>query len=157
MRNTIIFAAILFVAVVITSVFYFGNLGRDPKSSIKPLHQLPADTYFISSFANDDATDNIFKDFQIFEAVLGTEQTNRWVELKRQLLRNPKFAPLISGNQIFISFHPDEQDIVPVFSVTATHDLDQRTLDQTLLTVSETYTVTTLDTNSIRLYELFNT
>lgn len=157
MRNTIIFAAILFVAVVITSVFYFGNLGRDPKSSIKPLHQLPADTYFISSFANDDATDNIFKDFQIFEAILGTEQTDRWVELKRQLLRSPKFAPLISGNQIFISFHPDDENIAPVFSVTATQDLDQRTLDQTLLTVSETYTVTTLDTNNIRLYELFDT
>lgn len=154
MRNTIIVAVLLFIAVVVASVFYFGNLGQDSQQSVGPVRHLPADTYFVTSFANDDATDNIFKDFQIFEAIIGKGSMAQWTRLKRDLLRNPKIAPLMDGADIFLSFHPLDDNIAPVFSISTTEEIDQRTLDQTLLTISERYTVTTLDTADIRLYEL---
>ncbi|MGO1786254.1 MAG: hypothetical protein ACTHZ1_06035 [Sphingobacterium sp.] len=154
MRNTIITAVLLLVAVVVASIFYFGNLGQDRRTSVRPLRQIPASTYFIASFVNDGATDNIFKDFEIFEAVMGKKQITQWSSLKHQLLRNPKLSPLINGADIFISFHPLEDEIATLFSISTNETLDQRTLDQTLLTVSDQYAVSTQDTAGIRLYAL---
>src|SRR5690606_1741736 len=129
------------------------NLGQDRQTSVRPLRQLPASTYFITSFVNDDATDNIFKDFEIFEAVMGKERIKQWSSLKHHLLRNPKLSPLINGADIFISFHPLEDKIATLFSISTNEKLDQRSLDQTLLTISDQYAVSTQDTAGIRLYE----
>src|SRR5690606_40933778 len=74
MRNTIIITILLFVAVIGASIYYFSDLNKEKTEPVKPLTFLPKETFLITAFRNDATTDNIFKDFEIFEAIMGKEQ-----------------------------------------------------------------------------------
>lgn len=156
MRNTIIVSILLFIAVVVASVFYFGDLNKEQQEYVGPVQHLPEDTYLIASFLNDATTDNIFKDFEIFEAMLGKHAMHELKQLKQNLLRNKELSPLVGGAEILMSFHPEKKGISTLFSIHSMDQVDQSVLDQTFLTLSKKYKVNTADTAGIRIYEFKN-
>ena len=156
MRNTIIVSILLFIAVVVASVFYFGDLNKEQQEYVGPVQHLPEDTYLIASFLNDATTDNIFKDFEIFEAMLGKHAMHELKQLKQNLLRNKELSPLVGGAEILMSFHPEKKGISTLFSIHSMDQVDQSVLDQTFLTLSKKYKVSTADTAGIRIYEFKN-
>ena len=156
MRNTIIVSILLFIAVVVASVFYFGDLNKEQQEYVGPVQHLPEDTYLIASFLNDATTDNIFKDFEIFEAMLGKHAIHELKQLKQNLLRNKELSPLVGGAEILMSFHPEKKGISTLFSIHSLDKVDQAQLDQTFLTLSKKYKVKTQDTAGIRIYEFQN-
>ncbi|MFD1166934.1 hypothetical protein ACFQ2C_15100 [Sphingobacterium daejeonense] len=156
MRNTIIVSVLLFIAVVVASVFYFGDLNNEQKEYVGPVQHLPEDTYLVASFLNDATTDNIFKDFEIFEAMLGKHAMHQLKQLKQNLLRNKALSPLVGGAEILMSFHPEKEGISTLFSIHSSEKVDQAVLDQTFLTLSKKYKVSTQDTAGIRIYQFAN-
>ncbi|WP_156309354.1 outer membrane protein assembly factor BamB family protein [Sphingobacterium endophyticum] len=156
MRNTIIVSVLLFIAVVVASVFYFGDLNKEQHEYVGPAQHLPEDTYLIASFLNDATTDNIFKDFEIFEAMLGKHGMQKLKQLKQNLLRNKELTPLVGGAEILMSFHPEKEGMSTLFSIHSKEKVDQAILDQTFLTLSKKYKVNTQDTAGIRIYQFSN-
>lgn len=156
MRNTIIVSVLLFIAVVVASVFYFGDLNKEQHEYVGPAQHLPEDTYLIASFLNDATTDNIFKDFEIFEAMIGKHGMQKLKQLKQNLLRNKELTPLVGGAEILMSFHPEKEGLSTLFSIHSKEKVDQEILDQTFLTLSKKYKVSTQDTAGIRIYQFAN-
>src|SRR5690606_24682018 len=99
MRNTIIFTVILFIAVILASIFYFGDLNKEKQELVRPISFLPEDTYLITSFINDETTENIFKDYEIFTAVLGENEQSNLSKLQQKILRNKILSPYLNGSE----------------------------------------------------------
>src|SRR5690606_20026922 len=152
MRNTIIVSILLFIAVVVASVFYFGDLNKEEKKSVKPINYLPSDTYLITSIVNDATTDNIFKDFEIFEAVLGHSFQDHISQLKQQLLRNKDIASYLTDQEMFVSFHPEKEGIATLFSIPTTEKIDKETIIEILPKIGTDYQVQQQDTLEVQLF-----
>lgn len=152
MRNTIIVSILLLVAVIVASVYYFSGLDQEKKESVKPIAFLPKDTYLIASFVNDETTDNIFKDFEIFEAMLGHQEIHQLRNLKQQLLRNKNLNSYLVGSDIFISLHPGKEETQLLFSIPLMEKVKNEELDQVLTSLSSTLQVQKTDTAGTALY-----
>lgn len=96
MRNTIILSVILFVAVLAASIYYFRNLDGEHNRAAQPLRYLPNNTLLIASIENNEATDNIFKDFEVFEALLGHSTFDQLSQFKTKLLRNESLKKYVN-------------------------------------------------------------
>ncbi len=57
MRNTIIITSVLFIAVVVASIFYFADLKQGDQSKRKAFARIPEDAVFVVCFQNDDVVD----------------------------------------------------------------------------------------------------
>lgn len=152
MRNTIIVSILLFIAVVVASVFYFGDLNKEEKKSVKPINYLPNDTYLITSFVNDATTDNIFKDFEIFEAILGHTFQDHLTQLKQQILRNKEISNYLNDQEMFVSFHPEKNNIALLFSIPSSEKIDTEVINQLLPKIGSAYQVQQKDTLGIKLF-----
>lgn len=71
----------------------------------------------ITAFQNDPTTDNIFKDFEIFEAILGKQETKQLQLLKSKLLRSTALQPYVEATEIYVSFHPEKDKISTLITI----------------------------------------
>lgn len=152
MRNTIIVTVLLFIAVIGASIYYFSDLNQDHKDAVKPLKFLPKETYLISSFKNDETTDNIFKDFEIFDALLGKKETGEIRKLKNVLLRSASIQPYTLNEEIYISLHPEDKEIKPVFIIPFSADLKKEELSTLFSGLSKQFRVSKQDTLGKTIY-----
>jgi len=106
MKNTLILTLVLFAAVVGASVYYFSDLEREKSGAAKALSFLSKDTFLIAGFQNDATTDNIFRDFEIFEAILGKKHATGFQWFKDKFLRHPRIRPHVDGAEMYLSIHP---------------------------------------------------
>lgn len=154
MRNTIIITILLFVAIIGASLYYFANLNSEKKETLRPLTFLPKETFLVATFQNDVTTDNIFKDFEIFEAMVGRQEFEQWQTLKAKLLRHSTIQPYVNGVDQYISFHPEKDAITTLFTIPTTERIDQASIPVLLENAMPTYHVTQTDTLENRIYSL---
>ncbi|GHE23524.1 PQQ-like beta-propeller repeat protein [Sphingobacterium griseoflavum] len=154
MRNTIILSILLFVAVIGASIYYFTDLNGSEKEGLRPLSFLPKETFLVSSFHNDAITDNIFKDFEIFEALVGKGEMKQWQFWKSKLLRNAALQPYVNGTDILISFHPSGEKIVSLFSIPTNERIQGADLETMIREAASDYEVTARDTLGVRIFDL---
>lgn len=154
MRNTIIFAAILFIATIVATIFYFKNLNGEHSQSTKSLRFLPDNTLIIAAIGNDKESENIFNNFEIFDAVLGFENTKIWQTFKTKLLNNEAVKQFTNGSDIFISFHPEKKEIVTLFTIPTTQSVPNADLTVVLNAISSNYKTKTIDTLGNKIYQI---
>lgn len=154
MRNTIILTATLFFAVIAASIYYFKNLDGDHNQSAKPLRYLPENTLFVAAIANEKGTDNVFKDFEIFDAIVGFDNIKLWADFKSKILNNEKVHAFTKGADVYISFHPEDKQIVPLFTVPTTTAITETALPSILNEISGDYKVTTIDSLGQKIYAI---
>ena len=154
MRNTIIFTIVLFVAIIVTSIYYFGDLAGKDKETFRPLSFMPAETFAIVTFQNDETTDHIFQDFDIFEAMLGRSQYADWGALKTTFLKHESLSSYVSGVNQYISFHPDGEQIAALFTVPTKEAVDRESLEAFLAAADSAYTLRQQDTLGAHIYHL---
>ncbi len=154
MRNTIIITILLFVAIVGASLYYFANLEGEKKETLRPLTFLPKATFLVATFQNDATTDNIFKDFEIFEAMVGRQEFEQWQTLKTKLLRHSTIQPYVNGVDQYVSFHPEKEAIATLFTIPTSMRIDAEEIGSFLEKATSTYTVTQKDTLENRIYSL---
>lgn len=111
MRKIIIFTSILFLAVIAAAVLYFRSLHHNNRSQNRTIMHIPADAAFLVSFQNDPSFYNIFNDFEIFKAVIGTEAQHELTFLHKEVLKPSDLAELNAKQTIFFSFHPNKEKI----------------------------------------------
>ncbi len=156
MRNTIILTILLFIAVIGASIYYFTGLNGEKKETLRPLTFLPEDTFLISTFHNDATTDNIFNDFEIFEALIGKSEMKQWQILKSKLLRNTVLQPYVEGIDIYISLHPEKEHISTLFTIPTHEKMDPEHLAAIMQEANQHFNVTQKDTLGTRIFHLAN-
>ncbi|PRD54518.1 hypothetical protein [Sphingobacterium gobiense] len=154
MRNTIIITILLFVAIIGASLYYFADLEGEKKETLRPLTFLPKETFLVTTFKNDATTDNIFKDFEIFEAIAGRQEFEQWQTLKAKLLRHSMIQPYVNEADLYVSFHPEKETIATLFTIPTSTSMDRETISSFLKEVTSTYTVRQKDTLESRIYSL---
>lgn len=110
MRNTIILTGILFVGVVLASVYYFAGLDRDEQAKSKLYEQLPDDAVWIAAFQDNELIDKVFDGFPIFKSILGDEAIRQLDRIRHDLLATGTVAPASAEPDILLSVHPVGQD-----------------------------------------------
>lgn len=154
MRNTIILAIVLFVAVLSASVFYFRNLDKDHNLAAKPLRLLPDNTLLIVSMHNNEITDNIFKDFEVFDAILGFNSAQQLSEMKERILRHEKLAEFVLDTELYFSFHPERERSQMLITVPVSKPLTPADLSQVWSGIGESYALSTIDTLDTKMYRI---
>lgn len=154
MKGTIIVSVVLFVAVVAASIFYFTGLGSVQKDLAAPLASLPEETLFVAAFKNDETTDNIFKDYEVFDAILGFKQKARLDSLKQEVLRSPVLSEYLSGTDVYISFHQVEKEVETLFTIPTSESIDAKEIASILNQIEKPYNIAPLDTLGNTIYAL---
>ncbi len=154
MRNTIILSVILFVAVVTASIYYFRNLDGEHNRAAKPLRYLPDNALLIAAIGNNEASDNIFKDFEIFEALLGQNDFALMSMFKTELLRNEALKKHVDDAEVYISFHPDDKNIETILTIPTATAISPTEFSSILNQISKRYKINTVDTMGSKIYEI---
>lgn len=154
MKGTIIVSVALFIAVVAASIFYFTGLGSAQKDMTKPLTFLPEETLLIAAFKNEETTDNIFKDYEVFDALLGFDLKQHMDEMKQQLLRSTVLKEYVAATDVYVSFHQIEKSVELLFTIPTIEPLREDALGSTLEQLSNTYQVKALDTLGHHIFAL---
>jgi len=152
MRNTIIITILLFIAVIGASVYYFTDLNQEKTETVKPLTFLPKETFLITAFHNDVTTDNIFKDFEIFEAILGKRQMIQLQRFKSKILRHSTIQPFVAGVEMYISFHPTSEGQGLLFTIPTVEKIKMDNLDELVHGLDKAFNITTKDTLNHRIF-----
>jgi len=111
MRRLVIIICILFFAVIAASVLYFTRLEDSSSSNTRMLHYVPADAAFLISFQNEKSFYTIFRDFEIFEAIIGSKGQHQLQFLQNELLKGSEFTALSKQQTVYFSFHPRKDSI----------------------------------------------
>ncbi|WP_085472215.1 PQQ-binding-like beta-propeller repeat protein [Sphingobacterium psychroaquaticum] len=154
MRNTIIVTVLLFIAVIGASIYYFSGLNSEKKETVKPLTFLPEETFLITAFQNDPTTDNIFKDFEIFEAILGKQETKQLQLLKSKLLRSTALQPYVEATEIYVSFHPEKDKISTLITIPTVDKIKDVDLPALLTSLEKSFKVNKQDTLGHTLFSM---
>ncbi|OOG15888.1 hypothetical protein BWD42_23725 [Sphingobacterium sp. CZ-UAM] len=154
MKKTIIITILLFIAVIVATIYLFGDFNKNNKQDSKALQYLPENTLAITSFANNEAVDTIFKDYELFKAVLGQGNFSNLEQLKAELLQNEQLTPFVAGQQILLSFHQEKDQITALYSVQVGQSLDNNTLEKLMGQVGNNYKVQPFDTLGQRFFGL---
>ncbi|WP_324756948.1 SMP-30/gluconolactonase/LRE family protein [Sphingobacterium thalpophilum] len=154
MKKTIIITILLFIAVIVATIYLFGDFNKNNKQDSKALQYLPENTLAIASFANNQTVDTIFSDYELFRAILGQANVDHLEKLKSELLQSPQFAPFVEGQQILLSFHQEKDQITPLYSVQVGQSLDNNSLATLIAQAGKGYQVQPLDTLGQRFYAL---
>src|SRR5690606_21341237 len=108
----------------------------------------------ITSFANDQTVDTIFNDYELFKAIIGQQNFSNLERLKEELLQSEQLAPLVSGQQILLSFHQEKDQIIPLYSVQVGQSIDNNSLATLIGNIGKNYKVQPFDTLGQRFYGL---
>src|SRR5690606_28802616 len=141
-----IITILLFVAVIGASIYYFSDLNKEKTEPVKPLTFLPKETFLITAFRNDATTDNIFKDFEIFEAIMGKEQFEQMQSFKNKLLRHSAIQPHVAEAEMYVSFHPEDGKQQALFTIPTVQRIKKEQLQSLLESLDKSFPVTLQDT-----------
>lgn len=101
---------ILLLAVFSVAYLYFSNLSVDSRSNDKALSGIPSNASVVFHFVNDKGLYDIFKDYPVFNDIIGDKRKLELSWLKDLLLNNEDLYISTQGLKVFLSFHPDQDD-----------------------------------------------
>ena len=112
MRKIIGITTALFIAVLSLAYLYFSNLNVKTRNNDRILSEIPADAALVFQYPNDKSLYDIFKDYSLFDTIIGTQNKTELSWLKKLQTDYQKLAPFTEGARVFISFHPSKTDSV---------------------------------------------
>jgi len=102
----------LIIVVLSLAYLYFSNLNNKSRSNDRILSEIPADASIIFQYPNDKSLYDIFKDYTLFDTIIGTQYKSELSWLKKIQSDYQKLASLTEGQRVFLSFHPSKTDSV---------------------------------------------
>lgn len=152
MRNTIIVTVLLFIAVVAASIYYFSDSSSKQETATKTLQYLPADTYFIAAFRNNETTDTIFQNFELFEAIQGKQDFDNLKTIKQDFLSAASIKGKVQDVEVILSYHPTKSGIASLYTVGLNEKINDKTLEALFQGVDKKYKKNQTDTLGHRIY-----
>ena len=116
------------------AIKYFSALSINNSNVEKALKNIPQDAALILNFRNDTSFYEIFKDYELFDAIVGESRAGEINQLQEALLKQPEFTEAISDKNIFISFHPNKADSVDfLYSINLNEHLELTDIEDALI------------------------
>ena len=112
MKTIIGITSALFIAVLSVAYLYFSNLNIKKRSNNQILSEIPSDASVIFQHQNDQSLYDIFKDYTIFDTIVGPQKKEDIHWLTNYLMSNVTLKTVMSGQKVFLSFHPSKTDSV---------------------------------------------
>ena len=133
MKRLVFATIILLIATVLITVVYFKNLNTTTQHTSLILRTIPNDAALIFEFNNEKGFYDIFTDNKLFTTIAGREKMAELAELRKLILLNPLFEPYFSGQNLFISLHPQKgNDIDFLLTTSASKGFQPELFDQIL-------------------------
>lgn len=110
MKRLVIATIILLIATVMVTVVYFKNLGGVSQQTTQALRTIPNDASLILEFNNEKSLYDIFTGNKLFMNLIGEDKMTELIALKKGILQNPVIEPHLSGQNLYISMHPQKGD-----------------------------------------------
>ncbi|HZX57886.1 MAG TPA: hypothetical protein VFE54_04150 [Mucilaginibacter sp.] len=108
MKRHIIITILLLVATVLVTVVYFKHLSNTAQHTGLVMRTIPNDASLIFEFNNDKEFYDIFSSDKLFSNFLGDDKLDELIALRKNLLQNSLMAKYVSGQNLFISLHPQK-------------------------------------------------
>ncbi|MFA6946772.1 MAG: hypothetical protein WC220_12820, partial [Pedobacter sp.] len=136
MKKIIGITAALVLAVLSLAYLYFSNLNVKSRSNDRVLSEIPADASLVFQYPNDKSLYDIFRDYTVFDTIIGTQHKNELAWLKSLLISNREIAYVTEGQKVFLSFHPSKTDSVNfLWSVRLKQNIETEELHRTLIEI----------------------
>lgn len=112
MKKIIGITSVLLFAVISVAYLYFSGLNSQSRNNDLILSEIPASAAIILEYPNDRSLYEIFKDYSLFDTIIGNrnKKENDW--LKDNLLESDQPENLLSGQKVILSLHPSAKDTV---------------------------------------------
>ncbi len=112
MKKLILITSVLLIAVFAVAYLYFSNLSTNSNNSNKALAIIPQDAPVIFKFTSDKSFYEVFRNYPLFNAIIGNKKQTELTCLKNIFLNNKQFSEHTEGGEIFLSLHPSIADSV---------------------------------------------
>jgi hypothetical protein len=119
------------IAITALASRYFSALAGKDNNLSTVLSFTPADAAFVLSFKNDESFFEIFKDYKLFDSIIGEQQAKEINQLKG-ILVHPAFAEPLLDKNIFISCHVVDKKIEFLYSMNLDPEYSAGDLERTL-------------------------
>lgn len=132
MRKVLILCAVLLIAIIAIAGKYFSVLAGKDNNVIKALNFIPADAALVLHFNNNDSFYEIFKDYKLFDAVLGNQRKAEISQI-RQVISLPALKDYTLDKNIFVSFHPGKDSIEFLFTMNLEDQYSKQALQEAFM------------------------
>ncbi len=112
MKRLIIITVILIAATAVVTVAYFKHLSPPGKRATQVINTIPESAALIFEFNNDSSFYDIYKNSDLFSAIVGQPAIKQFNALRHVLLNSPDLHGIFADQDIFISVHPQLNDSV---------------------------------------------
>ena len=105
MKKIIFIISVLILSIIAVTSLYFKNLSTAENSSESVFKVIPTDASLIFEYKNENSFYEIFKDFSLFNDVLGKNQIEQLNALKKIFVDDTGFSDRFNGFNLFFSIH----------------------------------------------------
>jgi hypothetical protein len=110
MKKIIIIVSILFLGIIGVTWLYFKNLSSSENSNEKIFSLVPNDASIVFEYKNEVTFYDIFKDFNLFNNILGEKITSHLTALKQIFVDNRNLAPAFDGSNLYFALNQTEKN-----------------------------------------------
>ncbi|MGZ3755268.1 MAG: hypothetical protein ACXVAY_13625 [Mucilaginibacter sp.] len=119
MKRLIITTIILLVAATFVTIIYFKNVNTQGQNISRVMHTIPDNASFVFEFNNDDDFYDMFSNNALFTCVTSKQTLSDLDTLRKQLLVNSSLEGFFTGQNIFISVHPLQNNTIDLLITTS--------------------------------------
>jgi len=112
MKRLLIATIVLLAATVVVTVVYFRHLNTTAQHTSLVMRAIPDDASLIFEFNNDKEFYDIFSGSKLFVNILGGEKKDELEALRKRIVQNPLLSKYLSGQNIFLSLHPQKGNTI---------------------------------------------
>lgn len=110
MKKIIVIISILFLGIIGVTWLYFKNLSSSEFSNKKIIGLVPNDASIIFEYKNETTFYDIFKDFNLFNDILGKEIVTHLNAVKQIFVDNKKLTPAFAGSNVYFALNQTEKN-----------------------------------------------
>ena len=131
MKRLIITTIILLFAATFVTVVYFKNVNTQGQNISRVMHAIPDNAAFVFEFNNDEDFYDMFSDNALFTCVTSKQTLGDLDTLRKQLLLNSSLESFFTGQNIFVSIHPLQNNTLDfLITTSATKNFSLENLDE---------------------------
>ncbi|PWK77331.1 hypothetical protein LX99_03143 [Mucilaginibacter oryzae] len=130
MKRLIATTIFLVIATVLVTVLYFKNLSPPGVRTGEVMHSIPANAVAVFQFNNEKGFYDIFNGSQLLKTFIGGQHVSDLDTLRKLLIASPQLSQFFSGQNLFISLHPANNNDINLLITTRA----SKTFDPSLFT-----------------------
>ncbi len=117
MKKIIILISALCLGIIAVTWLYFKKINSSSISNEQIFNVIPNDASIIFEYKNEAYFYDIFKDFTLFDDILGKKNLTHLTALKQIFVDDASVAEAFKQSDIFFSIHPTEQYVADILIV----------------------------------------